>query len=80
MASEADDSGIRARIEKDIALFYKSIETVKSDDKSVAKIIELSKMYAKDSQSFLDRGDLYTSFASINYAHGLLDAVKEIAK
>ena len=37
-------------------------------------------MYAKDSQSFLDKGDLYTSFASINYAHGLLDAVKAIVK
>jgi hypothetical protein len=80
MASEKDDSNIRGRIEKDIALFYKSIDAVKSRDDSSAKVIELSKMYAKDSQSFLDKGDLYTAFASINYAHGLLDAVKAMIK
>lgn len=74
------DAEIIKRIEKDIKLFDDNIKSVKSDDKATIRIIELSKMYAKDSKSFLDKGDLYTAFASINYAHGLLDAVKEITK
>ena len=76
----AEEESARKRIEKDIALFYKNIELIKSEDKSVIRVLELSRMYAKDSKSFLDKGDFYTSFASINYAHGLLDAVKEIVK
>ncbi|MDE1870837.1 MAG: DUF357 domain-containing protein [Candidatus Micrarchaeota archaeon] len=72
------EDGIRKRIEKDIGLFYKGIEAVKSDNAKITKVLELSRMYAKDSESFLDKGDFYTSFASINYAHGLLDAVREI--
>lgn len=77
----AEDEAVRKRIEKDIVLYYKNIESIKSsDDKNIAHVIELSGMYAKDSQSFLDKGDLYTAFASINYAHGLLDAIREIVK
>jgi hypothetical protein len=79
----ADDESIRKRIEKDIDLFYKNIEPLNSakiEGKAMLHIIELSKMYAKDSRSFLDKGDFYTAFASINYAHGLLDAVREIIK
>lgn len=76
---DADES-IRKRIEKDIDLFYRNVEPVKSDDKSIARVLDLSKMYAKDSASFLQKGDFYTAFASINYAHGLLDAIREIVK
>jgi uncharacterized protein len=77
------EEGVRKRIEKDIALFYKNIEPLTAkpqDSKEINHIIELSQMYAKDSKSFLDKGELYTAFASINYAHGLLDAVREIVK
>lgn len=74
------DDGVRSRIEKDIALFDENVRTVKSEDRSLARIIELSKMYAKDSKSYLDKGDFYTSFSCISYAHGLLDAVKELVK
>lgn len=79
----ADEESVKKRIEKDIDLFYKNIETLKSapsDNKNILHVIELSEMYAKDSKSFLAKGDLYTAFASINYAHGLLDAVREIIK
>jgi uncharacterized protein len=79
MGVESDNS-IRSRIEKDIKLFYKNIEKVSSDDKSITRIIELSKMYASDSKSYLDKGEFYTSFSCISYAHGLLDAVKELAR
>lgn len=79
----ADEEGVRKRIEKDIDLFYKNIEPLKSapsNNKNISRVIELSEMYAKDSKSFLEKGDLYTAFASINYAHGLLDAIREITK
>jgi hypothetical protein len=72
------DEEIRKRIQKDIDLFYKNIDIVKTENKSIIKVLELSKMYASDSKSFLEKGDLYTAFASINYAHGLLDAAREI--
>jgi uncharacterized protein len=75
-----DDSNIRARIQKDIDLFYVNVAPIKSEDKAVIRVIELSKMYASDSKSFLAKDDLYTAFASINYAHGLLDAVREMVK
>ncbi len=77
MGTELD---IKKRIEKDILLFHKNIENIKSDDKILSRIIELSKMYADDSKSYLDRADFYTSFSCISYAHGLLDAVREIVK
>lgn len=35
-------------------------------------------MYYKDTSSFLSKEDYYTAFASINYAHGLLDAILKI--
>ena len=42
------------------------------------KVVELAQMYAKDSESWLTKNDVYTAFASIAYAHGLLDAVLKI--
>ncbi|HIH50033.1 MAG: DUF357 domain-containing protein [Candidatus Micrarchaeaceae archaeon] len=76
MASGSDD--IRKRIEKDIELFNKNVASVKGSDKNVSRILELSQMYAKDSKSYLDKGDFYTSFSCISYAHGLLDAIREL--
>ena len=42
------------------------------------KVVELAEMYAKDSDAWLKKNDLYTSFSSIAYAHGLIDAVLKI--
>ncbi|MEM0149636.1 MAG: DUF357 domain-containing protein [Candidatus Micrarchaeaceae archaeon] len=76
------DMQIKDRIQKDIEMFEDSVKEVKeissAAGKRVLKVIELSKMYASDSKSYLDKGDLYTSFSCISYAHGLLDAVKDI--
>ena len=69
-----DVNGIRARIEKDIVMFYSNLKKLKQG-KAGGKVVELSEMYAKDSKSYLDRQDYYTSFSCISYAHGLLDAV-----
>ncbi len=75
---------IRERIEKDIAMFKQSVEEIKKNtsarDGKILEVVKLSEMYASDSRSYLDKGDLYTSFSCISYAHGLLDAVKAILR
>jgi uncharacterized protein len=71
---------IEARIRLDIDKFAESIAALKSksiDDKS-KKVVELAEMYAKDAESWLRKNDLYTAFASISYAHGLLDAIRKL--
>lgn len=77
---QQENEAIVKRIEKDIRLFDENVKSISSGDKSILRVIELSKMYAKDSKSYLDKEDFYTSFSCISYAHGLLDAVKEIIK
>ena len=68
---------IEERILKDIRLFDNSIEKagklMLGEEEN--KVVELAKMYALDSKSWLDKKDYYTSFSSIAYAHGLLDAI-----
>jgi hypothetical protein len=69
-----DVNQMRTRIEKDIDEFYANMKKLKSGEVG-KKVVELSEMYAKDSKSYLDKQDYYTSFSCISYAHGLLDAV-----
>ncbi|MCL5117599.1 MAG: DUF357 domain-containing protein [Candidatus Marsarchaeota archaeon] len=73
---------IENRIRKDIGMFNENIKnTDKIDFNSnirIKHVVELSKMYASDANSYLEKNDLYTSFSCISYAHGLLDAVLEI--
>ncbi len=75
------DAGIKARIEKDIAMFDTNIRDIKANpaDKGASRVLALSRMYASDARSYLDKGDMYTSFSCISYAHGLLDAIRTIA-
>ena len=70
-------ASIQERIIKDIAIFDKNILSISIADLSPKQkeIVELAAMYAKDSKSFLDKGDFYTSFSAIAYAHGLLDSI-----
>ncbi len=69
-----DEAKIRARIDKDIRMFYDNISKLKPGETG-KKTVEMSEMYAKDAKSYLDKNDYYTSFSCISYAHGLLDAV-----
>lgn len=69
-----EDEKIKARIEKDIRMFYDNRAKLKQG-RMGKKTVELSEMYASDSKSYLDKKDYYTSFSCISYAHGLLDAV-----
>ena len=71
---------ISERIEKDITMFKDSAEKLAALKLSVKEkeILELAISYSKDAKSWLEKGDLYTAFASISYAHGLLDALIRI--
>ncbi|MGC8687734.1 MAG: DUF357 domain-containing protein [Candidatus Micrarchaeia archaeon] len=75
-------ASVEERILKDIALFAESRKKVenyfKNQDPKIKKIIELSEMYASDAKSYFEKGDNCTSFSCISYAHGLLDAIKEL--
>lgn len=68
---------IEDRIRKDISIFSDNIKKVdgKRLDAKEAEVVELAKMYANDAGSWLEKKDYYTSFSSIAYAHGLLDAI-----
>ncbi|MDE1857134.1 MAG: DUF357 domain-containing protein [Candidatus Micrarchaeota archaeon] len=69
---------ISERIAKDIQKFSKSLSDIdgKEMDKRMKEVVELSKMYASDARSYLEKGDYYTSFSCISYAHGLMDSIK----
>ncbi|MDE1851415.1 MAG: DUF357 domain-containing protein [Candidatus Micrarchaeota archaeon] len=68
---------IEDRIKKDIGIFSDNIKKVDKSKLSAREdeVVELAKMYAKDAGSWLEKKDYYTSFSSIAYAHGLLDAI-----
>ncbi len=78
---------VEERIEKDIEKFSDSVKKfegfegkpeISYDD--LRNIFELAKMYASDSKAWLEKKDYYTAFASISYAHGLLDSLLKLLK
>lgn len=71
---------LKERIEIDLIKFSESVNKANElkFTKDESTIFELSKMYAQDSKSWLDKGDLDTAFSSVSYAHGLLDAILKI--
>ena len=62
---------IEERIKKDMDLFKKNYEKVKNE-----KIKEMAYRYYIDAEYYFNKGDFYTSFGCINYAHGLIDALR----
>jgi len=70
------DNDTKHRIEKDIEEFEVNVKEVESQ-KDKSRVVELAKMYASDARSYLKKGDLYTAFSCISYAHGLIDALRE---
>lgn len=67
----------KTRIEKDIVMFEENISLLEGKKLTIfqEKTAELSKQYYEDSKYYLGKGDLFTAFGCINYAHGLLDAI-----
>jgi hypothetical protein len=68
------------RIEKDIRMFHDSVGKLRALELSERErdVVDLAEDYCKDAGSWLAKGDYYTSFASVSYAHGLLDALLKI--
>lgn len=68
---------VEERIAKDLVLFPERLAKLKEVELGAKEkeVVDLAAMYFKDTESWLEKGDLYTAFASISYAHGLLDAV-----
>ena len=71
---------IEERVRKNIAIFRENEKRAASlelgaDEKGV---VELAKMYASDTEAWIKKGDYVTAFSSIEYAHGLLDAILKI--
>jgi len=66
------------RIKKDIALFEQSL--VELDSLSLtsteAVVVAQAKRYYEDTKYYLEKGDYFTAFGCINYAHGLIDGIK----
>ncbi|RLF50788.1 MAG: DUF357 domain-containing protein [Thermoplasmata archaeon] len=62
---------IEERIKKDLQKFEENIKEVK--DK---KIIDMAKRYYEDAKYYFAKKDYFTAFGCINYAHGLIDAVR----
>lgn len=61
----------RDRIEKDLALFEDHVAAVDREE-----IVDMATRYYDDARYYLEREDFFTAFGCINYAHGLLDAVR----
>ena len=69
----------RTRIKKDIALFEESLielDSLSRDDEE-ERITDHAKRYYEDTKYYLEKGDYFTAFGCINYAHGLLDGIKK---
>lgn len=68
------------RIKKDIALFEASM--VELDSLSLAvheeKVVDQARRYYEDTKYYLEKGDYFTAFGCINYAHGLIDGLKKM--
>ena len=73
-------ASIEERILKDIGIFNANVREIEREKigKKQKAIVELAEMYAKDSKSFFDKKDYYTSFSAIAYAHGLLDSIRKL--
>ena len=70
------------RIKKDIALFEDSIAELDSLslDGNEKEVVDNAKRYYEDTKYYLKKGDFFTAFGCINYAHGLVDGLKKTYK
>jgi len=62
-----------------LALFEESM--VELDSSLLAsdeeEAVDLAKRYYEDTKYYLEKGDYFTAFGCINYAHGLIDGIKK---
>jgi hypothetical protein len=71
---------ISERIAKDIVKFNANVKVLNEaelDEKEV-EILRMAKDYCEDAKSWLDKKEFYNAFASVSYAHGLLDSLLKL--
>ena len=56
---------------KDIDMFERHVQDMPHN-----KVVEMATRYYQDTKYYLGNDDLFTAFGCINYAHGLLDALR----
>jgi hypothetical protein len=68
------------RIKKDIVLFEQSMAELDllSLTESEMEVVDQAKRYYGDTKYYLKKGDYFTAFGCINYAHGLVDGIRMI--
>jgi len=66
----------KERIESDIRQFYENVKGLKAC-KEDADVVSLAEKYCEDTKYFLEKEDYVTAFGCINYAHGLIDALRK---
>ena len=64
------------RILSDIKQFYQNIKEVEETPEREYAISQ-ARSYCEDAKYFLEKGDAFTAWGCINYAHGLLDAFRK---
>ncbi|MBI4399335.1 DUF357 domain-containing protein [Candidatus Micrarchaeota archaeon] len=64
------------RIGNDIRLLNENLKKLKPKNQKEEEIFDLARRYCVDAQYYLKKKDYLTAFGCINYAHGLLDAIK----
>lgn len=71
---------IEERVRKNIAIFRENEKRASGlvlEEREI-RVVDLAKMYASDTEAWMKKGDFVTAFSSIEYAHGLLDAILKI--
>lgn len=67
------------RIKKDITMFETSLAELDSSSLTgnEKEAFDQAKRYYEDTKYYLEKGDYFTAFGCINYAHGLIDGIKK---
>ncbi|HDS45736.1 MAG TPA: DUF357 domain-containing protein [Methanomicrobia archaeon] len=68
------------RITKDLTLFERSLVELDSVALTVEEetVVAHAKRYFTDTAYYLKKGDYFTAFGCINYAHGLVDSLRNV--
>jgi len=74
MANEQElEDMMRLRVLKDIERFDQAVSHLPS---KYDEVREYATRYRKDAAYFLEKGDIFTAWCSICYAHGLIDGAR----
>ena len=73
--AKATGKSNKERIESDIRQFYRNVKEVEATPEN-ADVLDQAKRYCEDTKYFLENKDYVTAFGCINYAHGLIDALR----